>query len=460
MAATYDSVFQSKREFFDSGQTLSHRFRAERLKDLEKGLRDREKDVKAALHADLGKSSGESYLTEIGVVYEELSKARSELKKWMRPRRRSTPLSIEPSRSAIHPSPKGVVLIIAPWNYPFNLMIAPLIAAMAAGNAIVLKPSEDAPATAQVIEDIIHSVFDSSYIEVVQGEGSEVVPALIRNHAFNHIFFTGSPAVGRKIAEMAAIHLSSTTLELGGKSPAIIDDTAKIEVTARRVAWGKFTNAGQTCVSPDYLLVEESIKERLIAAIEKAVRDFYGEDPKRSDQYARMINRKRYDAVVEYLSEANIRFGGQRDADELYIAPTVVDQVKPDAKLMEEEIFGPILPVLTYRDRSELLEIIRRNRYPLSLYYFGRDKDLESFIVDRVEFGGGCINNTLVHLANPELPFGGIQQSGSGNYHGKFGFECFSHLKSVVKSGTWIDPSIKYPPYTRGKMKWIRRLLG
>lgn len=456
----YDAVFQSKRDFFDRGETLPYKFRMARLKDLEGAVRKWEGRIAEALHADLGKSEGEAYLTEIGVVYEELAKARGDLKSWMKPRKRATPLAIEPSRSAVYPTPKGVALIIAPWNYPFNLLLAPLIGAMAAGNAVVLKPSEDAPATAQLVEEMLKETFDASYIEVVQGLGHEVVPALIEGHEFNHIFFTGSPAVGRKIAIMAATHLTSTTLELGGKSPAIVDETANLKVAARRVTWGKFTNAGQTCVSPDYLLVAEAIKAPLVEEMRKAVKDFYGDDPKSGNQYARMINRKRFDAVVGYLAEARIIFGGDTDAENLYIAPTLVDEVEAGSALMEEEIFGPVLPILTFRTDDDLLRIIRKNRYPLSLYYFGKDKKRRDFIIERVEFGGGCINNTLVHLGNPELPFGGIQQSGSGHYHGRYGFEAFSHLKSVVDSGTWIDPSIKYPPYTKGKMKWIKKLLG
>ena len=460
MEKDYTEVYRSKRAYFDRGETRSYAFRKARLTELRAVIRAWEGRITDALHRDLGKSPGEAYTTEIGVVYSELNMALENLKSWMKPRSQPTPLALAPSESTVHPVPRGVVLIIAPWNYPFNLSMAPLIGALAAGNTAVLKPSEEAPATAAVLEEMLGSIFDPGYVEVVQGPGHEVVPALMRNGDFNHIFFTGSTAVGREIAKMAAEQLASTTLELGGKSPAIVDTTANLRVAAKRLAWGKFTNAGQTCICPDYLLVSPEIKAPLLAELKKATVELYGENPGANGSYARVINRKRFDTLAGYLDGANILHGGQMDAEKLYLAPTIIDGVDMENDVMKAEIFGPILPILTFETPADLMEIVRQNPYPLALYYFGKDKSMQKLVTERLEFGGGCINNTLVHAANPHLPFGGIRYSGTGHYHGKYGFDTFSHLKGIVHSRTFPDPSMKYPPYTEGKMKWIRKLLG
>lgn len=452
------SFFNEKRTFFDNGSTLSYDFRKSMLLKLKEEILKRDSEICAALKSDLRKSESESFLTEIGVVLAEMDKTLKDLKFWMKPKRRFTPLVLEPSKSEIRYEPKGVVLIIAPWNYPFNLIFDPLIGAIAAGNCVVIKPSEEAPATALITESIIQNIFNPEYISVVQGDGAKVVPRLLENYIFNHIFFTGSPAVGKIIAKQASENLVSTTLELGGKSPVIVDRSANLEVAAKRIAWGKFTNSGQTCVAPDYLLVEEDVREELIDLIKKSIRNFYGQNPKVSPDYPRMINIKRYNAVTALMADGRVIYGGKVDKADLYIEPTLLEDVSMESDLMQNEIFGPLLPIISFSDNVQMLEILRRNRYPLACYYFGKDKERSNLIMERFSFGGGCINNCIVHLGNHDLPFGGVQGSGSGHYHGWHSFECFSNAKSILSSKTWIDPSIKYPPYNAFKLKWLKKL--
>lgn len=454
-----DAYFESKRSFFDKGATLPYAFRKSMLEKLKRAIKLNEESIVESLHDDLKKSHTESYLTEIGVVNAEIDYALNHLKEWMKPERRSTPIALELSRSEVRYEPKGVVLIIAPWNYPFNLVFAPLVGAIAAGNCAVIKPSEEAPATAQIVEEIVSNIFENEYISVVQGIGSEVVPHLLKSYIFNHIFFTGSPGVGKIIAKQAAENLVSTTLELGGKSPAIVDASANLKVAAKRIVWGKFINAGQTCVAPDYLLVEEKIKLEFLDLLKKTIVEFYGTNPQESADYPRMIHERRFDTISEYLREAKIEYGGKTDRKDLYIEPTMLTEVDMDSKIMREEIFGPVLPILTFTDSDDILEIVRKNRYPLACYYFGSNRKRQDLVLNTLSFGGGCVNNTLVHLGNPDLPFGGVQTSGSGNYHGRYSFLCFSHSKSVMISKTWLDPFIKYPPFNKLKLKVFKKLL-
>ena len=454
-----DAFFKAKRSFFDKGATLTYAFRKSMLEKLQRAIKSQEASIVQALHDDLKKSHTESYLTEIGVVHGEIDYALKHLKEWMKPERRATPMALQVSKSEIRYEPKGVVLIIAPWNYPFNLIFAPLVGAIAAGNCAVIKPSEEAPATAKIVEEIINAVFDNGYISVVQGIGSDIVPHLLNSHVFNHIFFTGSPGVGKAIAKQAAENLVSTTLELGGKSPAIIDASANLKIAAKRIVWGKFINAGQTCVAPDYLLVEEKIKIEFLELLKKTIVDFYGANPQESPDYPRMIHERRFDAISKYLQEGKIEYGGKTDRKDLYIEPTLLTEVDMNTKVMQEEIFGPVLPILTFTNSDEVLKIIRKNRYPLACYYFGTDQKRQDLVLNNISFGGGCVNNTLVHLGNPDLPFGGVQTSGSGNYHGRYSFLCFSHSKSVMKSKTWFDPFIKYPPFNKLKLKVFKKLL-
>ena len=452
--------FSEMRSLFDSGETLEYDFRDKQLKRLAEAVKRNEKEIIQALHADLRKSEMEAYMTEVSIVLDEINYLRKRLEEWMSPMERDTPLAMQPSTTTMRYEPKGVVLIIAPWNYPFQLVMDPLAGAIAAGCCAVVKPSEDAPATAKIIEEIISEVFDPSFVSTVQGLGHEVVPELMNTFQFNHIFFTGSPKVGSIIAIGAAETLTSTTLELGGKSPAIIDGSGSMETTVKRLLWGKFMNAGQTCVSPDYVLIKEGFRDKFLKEAKDVIEDFFGKDPKTSDSYPRIINLKRFDAIKNLMTAGDVMIGGESDRDDLYIAPTILANVSLDDDVMKEEIFGPVLPIITWQSEKEILDIVRRNRYPLACYYFGKNKALRDFILSRIEFGGGCINNTLVQFGNPDLPVGGLQQSGSGHYHGFYSFECFSNAKTIVDSATWIDPPIKYPPYTKTKLSWIRRILG
>ena len=454
------NIFREKRQFFDQGKTLNFEFREEQLSKLEKAILSCESEIISALQADLKKSEMEGYLTEIHVALDDIRFIRKNLREWMSPQVRETPFALQPSTSTLRYEPKGVALIISPWNYPFMLLINPLAGAIASGCCVIVKPSEDSPVTSQLLEKIISETFDQNYISVVQGPGQEIVPALIENHEFNHIFFTGSPNVGKLIAKMAAETLTSTTLELGGKSPAVIDGTGKFKTLIRRLLWGKFMNNGQSCVSPDYILLKKGLEEKFIATAKDVISQFYGENPKDSDSLPRLINLKRFDAVVKFLECGKVVIGGDHDRDSLYIAPTVMTDIDEDSVIMKEEIFGPILPILTYESEEDILRTVRKNRYPLSCYYFGKNRELRDFILDRIEFGGGSVNNTMVQFGIPDLPVGGIQGSGSGHYHGFYSFECFSNAKTIVETATWIDPALKYPPYNKTKLGWIKKLLG
>ena len=449
------SHFGQMQEYFFSGVTAAYAFRKEQLQTLKKAIEKYEHQIMKALFKDLHKSQEEAFTTEIGFVYAEISHTLKHLKSWMSKSAVGTPLFLFPSSSAIIREPLGVCLIIAPWNYPFQLVIAPLIGAIAGGNCVVLKPSEMAVSTAVVIDEMITEFFDKKYISVAEGDGAVVVPELMNGNRFDHIFFTGSIPVGREIAKMAAEKLVPVTLELGGKSPCIIDEDADINVAAKRVVWGKFTNAGQTCVAPDYVLVHEKNKDELVDKMQKSIHDFYGAEPIKSADYGRIINVKRLDKLKSYLSQGTVITGGDMQESELYFSPTLMQNISPEAPLMKEEIFGPILPVITFKEPSEVLAVIHQNPHPLSLYYFGNNKKNEDYFVNNVQFGGGCINNTLVHLANADLPFGGVGNSGVGAYHGKFSFETFTRAKAILKTATWMDPPVKYPPY-KGKLKFFK----
>jgi aldehyde dehydrogenase (NAD+) len=443
------------RTYFQSGITRSYAWRKQQLQNLAKEIRTREKEIMDALFTDLKKSPEESYGTEIGLVLSEISTTLKNLRSWMRPRSVSTNLVNLPSSSRIYRDPLGVVLVIAPWNYPFMLSLVPLAGAIAAGNCVVLKPSELAPATAAILEKILHVLFPPEYVRVIQGEGTEVVPALMQSFRFDHIFFTGSVPVGRSIYQAAAADLVPVTLELGGKSPAIVEKDADLRTAARRIVLGKFTNAGQTCIAPDYLLVHAEIKGHFIQLLQETIRNFYGEDPEQSYDYGKIIHEKRFDKLISYLSQGKILFGGRYDRSQLYLSPTLLEDTGTDQPLMKEEIFGPLLPVLTYRTMEEALAIIQLNPNPLAAYLFTRDAALQQAWMERLPFGGGCINNANWHFTNPHLPFGGIGHSGIGACHGKYTFDLFTHDKAVMKTPVFIDPSIKYPPF-KGKLKWFK----
>lgn len=453
-------LFKEQQDFFAMGKTLDLSFRKEALRKLKTKVKEREEDIIQALAADFGKPSFESYASEIGFLYEEINFALKHLRAWAKPKRKSSPLATWPSRSYVYPQPKGVCLIIGPWNYPFQLVLAPLVAALAAGNTCFIKPPEQTPHISTLIEELLLETFDRELVCVVQGPGHEVVPLLMANHRFDHVFFTGSVSVGRIIAQLAAPKLVPTTLELGGKSPTVIDKTAHLKVAADRIAFGKWLNAGQTCVAPDYLLVERSVMDDFTTELKKSLQSFYPEGALKSEHYTQMVNEKRFEAVKAYLKEGEILFGGETDAAQLKIAPTLLLNPAPNSAVMQEEVFGPVLPIIPYDFREDALAVIAREPNPLAFYLFSESKAEQDFWVQKLSFGGGAINNTVVHLSNPHLPFGGIGNSGIGHYHGQYGFDTFSHQKAVMKSATWFDLKQKYPPYGPLINKVIRRLMS
>jgi len=451
-------MYTSQLDYFTAGHTRTYAFRKAQLLTLREGVKAYEKKIAEAMYKDFRKPEFEVYGTELGPVLTEIRHVLGDLRAWMRPKKVSTPLPFFPSTSWIYREPLGITLIISPWNYPFLLMMRPLITAIAGGNTVILKPSELSAHTAKVIAEMMAEYFDESYIAVVEGDGEQVGKELILNYHFDHIFFTGSVPVGRKIMEMAASHLSPVTLELGGKSPCIIDKEANLDFAARKVAWSKLINAGQTCVAPDYLLVHEEVKDRFISALKKAIIKMYGENPRLSPDFARIISDKRFRVISSYLSNRDqVIFGGETDAGERYIAPTLLADVTPDDDVMKEEIFGPVLPIISYRENREVFEWISRNPYPLSLYIYTGNKSTAKFFTENIRFGGGCINNGLIHLGNPDLPFGGVGTSGIGESHGRHGYETFTREKGMMDTPTWLDAPLWYPPY-KNNVKWIRKI--
>lgn len=453
--ASLDDLIAMQQAYFDSGVTRSYEFRVQQLRALKAAIQANEERILGALHADLRKPAYEAFITEVGFLYSEINHVLKHLAGWMKPRRVGTPLQMLPGRSAIHSEPRGRVLIIGPWNYPFQLILAPLVGAIAAGNAAVLKPSELAPATAAVLRDLVSQTFTAQYVAVVEG-GVQTSQALLARR-WDYIFFTGGGNVGRVVARAAAEHLTPMTLELGGKSPCIVAPDADLDLAARRIVWGKFLNAGQTCVAPDYLLVHHSIHDQLLTRMVDQIRTAYGDDPAASPDYTRIINERHFDRLVALLPGANIVTGGRYDRSARYIEPTIIAGISLDHPAMADEIFGPILPVFTFQALEEAIARIRERPNPLALYLFTRNRETEAQVIREVPFGGGCINDTLMHLSNPDLPFGGVGGSGMGAYHGRYSFDTFSHQKSVVRSAGWFDPKLRYQPYA-GKLDLVRRL--
>jgi aldehyde dehydrogenase (NAD+) len=453
----YSTIFSSQQSFFQSGATLPVSFRLDQLKKLRTAVVAHDAAIVKALHQDLRKSEFESFGSEIGQVLKDIDFSIKHLASWAKPRRVSTPLMFFPSSSRIHRDPLGNVLIIAPWNYPFLLAISPLISAIAGGNTAILKPSEEAPATAAIIDQIITSIFPSSYVTVVQGIGGEVIPEMMKAFRFDHVFFTGSTAVGQKIMELAATKIVPVTLELGGKSPCIVDASANISYAAKKIVWSKIMNAGQTCVAPDYLMVHHSVKEALIQEIIAQLKKMLGDNPQKSEDFGRIINKKRFSRLVSYLGEGKVLAGGMVDEDDLYIEPTLLEDVQDDALVMQEEIFGPLLPVFTFQTKEEVVERIQKNPSPLSLYLYAEDPAVQDYFMTQLRFGGGCINNGIIHLGNPHLPFGGVGPSGTGQYHGRFGFDTFTRPKAVLHSPSCFDVPVWYAPY-KGKAALLRKI--
>lgn len=432
-----------QRGYFLSGETRTYDFRIEQLKKFKSMIKKYEKDMYRALKADLNKSRHESFTTEIGILYSEIDFMLKHLKDWMKDEEVPAPLTHKGTKSYITYEPYGVVLNISPWNYPFQLSLLPAIGAIAAGNTVVIKPSELAIHSSHLLHQMISDTFSESFVAVVEG-GKETTEQLLEQK-FDYIFFTGSTRVGKIIMEKASKHLTPVTLELGGKSPTIVDRDVNVGLAAKRIVWGKYTNAGQTCIAPDYVYVHEKVYMKLLKAMKKYIQHFYSKRPLKNEDYARIINKNHFERLLGLLENVKIYHGGNYSKETLTIEPTIVTDVTWDDPVMQEEIFGPILPVMSYRDLDEVIATIQQHERPLALYYFGNNKKNEEKLFHSISFGGGCVNDTLYHVAHPHLPFGGVGASGMGAYHGKFSFETFSHRKSVLRQTTFYDLPVRYP---------------
>jgi aldehyde dehydrogenase (NAD+) len=451
------SVLAAQRAYFSTGATRSRAFRLEQLSKLLWSIKRLEPEILSALKSDLGKPEYEAYVSEVAFMYDEIRHTRRHLGRWMRPKKVRTSWLLGPSKGQVLTEPRGSVFIIAPWNYPFQLLLAPLVGAIAAGNCAILKPSELAPATSAIVAKLIRETFEENYIAAFEG-GLEVSQKLL---ALKHdyIFFTGGTQVGRVIMEAAARHLTPITLELGGKSPCIVDESSDLKVTTKRVAWGKFFNAGQTCVAPDYVLVHKKIQQKFLEEMKLRVEEFFGPTPEESPDYARIINTKHFDRLSKYIDGKKPFLGGKTNREKRYFAPTILTDAKVADPVMQEEIFGPILPVLPYERLDEAVKFVNSRPKPLAFYFFSKESSNKEKVLSEISFGGGCINDTLVHLMSPDLPFGGVGESGIGAYHGKHSYDLFSHHKSVVKKPFFADVALRYPPYGN-RLNWIKKLLG
>lgn len=444
------------REYFSTGITRDYGFRIDNLQKLKKAISRYEKKINESLKKDLNKSPFEAYVTEIGFVQEEISYHIHNLKKWMKPTRVRTDLVNFHSRSYILHEPFGLVLILSPWNYPFQLLLEPLTGALSAGNCAVLKPAHYSENTSEVIRELVAETFDPRYVSIFTGD-REVIQELL-GHRFDYIFFTGSTYLGRIVMEKAARYLTPVSLELGGKSPCIVEDDADLDVAARRLTFGKLINSGQTCIAPDYFLVNRRIKKDLIERIKKYITASYGPDPHASPDYGRIINDAQFDRLTGLIKTGNVVFGGAFDKKDRYISPTILDNVCPDDPIMQEEIFGPIFPIVEYDTIDEVISFINSREKPLAFYLFTSSRKKEKMILARTTSGGGCVNDTMVHLTNPRLPFGGVGYSGMGRYHGKSSFDTFSHHRSILAKSTWLDIPLRYPPYC-GKLGLAKKAM-
>lgn len=447
-----EKIVSAQREYFKSGATLDVKTRLFYLKALKEAIVAREQNIAAALKHDLGKSPSESYMCEIGMVLEDLSYHIKHLKKWVKPQRRSSPLAQFPSKSFILPSPYGNALIISPWNYPFLLSMQPLVGAIAAGNTVLLKSSRASGATSAVMKEIVEAVFPQGLAASIYG--TDEINSEVLAYKFDYVFFTGGKEVGKKVYLAASENMTPVTLELGGKSPVIVDNTAKLELAAKRIVFGKFLNVGQTCVAPDYAIVHETVADKLVEYIKKYIDKLYPAALE-NDDYGKIISERHFERL-KALIDGNIAVGGKSDEKALKIEPTVIYPATPDIPAMQEEIFGPVLPVLTYTTDEQLFDIINANPTPLALYFFTGKMKNAKYLLPRVQFGGGCINDTVIHLASTQIPFGGVGGSGIGSYHGKKSFETFSHFKSVLSKSNVIDLPIRYTPYTKTKDKLVK----
>ncbi len=446
------------RQYFVSGATRSYQFRRQQLDKLKQAIIKYEADIYESLHSDLKKSPEDCWITENGFLLVEINTALKNLRSWMQPKPVKTNLLNFPSSSQVIQEPLGVVLIIAAWNYPLQLLLVPLVGAIAAGNCAVLKPSEFASATEKLVVKIIKEIFPEEYVLIVPGDGAEVIPNMLDSFTFDHIFFTGSTRVGKIIYQLAAEKLIPVTLELGGKSPCVIEADANISVATRRIAVTKFSNCGQMCIAADYVLVHQSQQENLIRELADTIVNFFGEDARLSADYGKIINEKQFDRLIDFLKDGEIVFGGKTDRENLYIQPTLLTNVSLDAPIMQGEIFGPILPIIAFSTFEEALAIIAKNPNPLAFYLFTTKAKTENKWLESVQFGGGCINNNSFHFTNPGLPFGGRGNSGIGSYHGRFSFDNFSHQKAIMKTPLWFNPALKYPPF-KGKLGLFKLLV-
>ena len=433
------------RVFFASGKTKDVDFRIAQLKKLKEGIRKYEPEIMASLDDDLRKPPFESYASEIGILYTEIDHVIRYLRSWARPRRVATPIIHFLSQSRIYHEPYGIVLIISPWNYPFLLAMTPLIGAIAAGNCTLIKPSEFSPSTSQTVGNMISEAFEADYVTVFQGE-AEATQKLLKEK-FDYIFFTGSTAVGRSIMTSAARHLTPVTLELGGKSPCIVHEDASLKYGIKRIAWGKFFNAGQTCIAPDYVLIHGKIKDDFVERMIRTIFSFYGEDPMKSPDYVRIVNERHFNRLINLMKNGRILYGGKYLSKDLYISPTVVDQASPDEPLMQEEIFGPLLPLIEYNDIDEAIAFVNQRPRPLALYCFSEDRKIQDRVLRETSSGGGCINDTVSHIGSQNLPFGGVGESGMGAYHGKTSFDTFTHRRGILFRSNLVDIPLRYPPY-------------
>lgn len=449
-----EQIVKAQRAFFETGKTKDYEFRQNALKKLREVIVGNQDLIEEALKKDLNKSSFESYMTEIGMTLSELTYVQKHLRSWMKKKHVHTNLEQFHASSFTVSDPYGVVLVMSPWNYPFMLCLDPVIGAIAAGNCCIIKPSAYAPAVSGILAKIISEAFDPAYVTVVEG-GREENEALLEQR-FDYIFFTGGVTVGKLVMEKASRHLTPVTLELGGKSPCIVDKTAKLKLAARRLVFGKYLNSGQTCVAPDYLLIHEDIKDEFLTYVKKYIHEMLGENVLENPDYPKIVNEKHFRRVLGLIEGEDVVEGGTYNEETLQIAPTVLDNVSADAPIMQEEIFGPILPVLTFKTIDEAEQFVTKREKPLALYLFTTSKETENRILRNISYGGGCINDTIIHLATSHMPFGGVGNSGMGGYHGKYSFDTFSHKKSIVKKYNWIDLPIRYQPYTKGK----RTLLG
>jgi aldehyde dehydrogenase (NAD+) len=455
IAPPIPTLVQQQREFFRTEQTRSIAFRLEQLAKLKQAIVDNQEAILQAAKDDLGRPAFEAYF-EIATLA-EINLALKNLKTWAKPQRVQSPIEQFPASAWIQPDPLGVVLIIGPWNYPFQLMMSPLVGAIAAGNCALLKPSEHAPATSQVVARLISDTFDPSYIAVAQGDAS--VSKQLLAEKFDHIFFTGGTEIGRIVMAAAARHLTPVTLELGGKSPCIVDRDVHLDRAAKRIAWGKLINAGQTCLAPDYLLVHHQIKTELVDRIQHYIQEFYGENPAQSQDYGRIIHHRHFDRLIAFLDRGEIICGGDYNSEDRYLAPTLIDGATWEDPVMQEEIFGPILPILTYDDLETAISQVNARPKPLALYFFSRDRQKQERVLYATSSGGVCLNDTIMQVGVNALPFGGVGESGIGSYHGKASFDRFSHFKSVLKREFWLDLGWRYAPYTAQKLEQFKRIV-